>query len=119
MKIICDFEDNWGNQPDLLIYLGKKGSYHQFEEIGDIREVRREIVDAYLSRIEETTQPVHRTDTERLDWLIENHAHVENILYLPDARQYWVYLYLRDEAQYRRYSSSREAIDAAMDEETK
>lgn len=31
---------NWKHQPDRLIYLGKKGSWHQFKKIGDPRRAR-------------------------------------------------------------------------------
>jgi hypothetical protein len=45
---------NWRNQPERLIYIGKKGCWHQFKKIGDDREVWCEVLDADLSRIVET-----------------------------------------------------------------
>ncbi len=45
---------NWVNQPERLIYLGKKGSWHQFKKIGDPREVWCEVLDEDLPSIEET-----------------------------------------------------------------
>jgi len=45
---------NWRNQPDRLIYLGKKDGWHQFKKIGDSREVWCELRDSDLPSIEET-----------------------------------------------------------------
>lgn len=45
---------NWKYQPDRLIYLGKRGSWHQFKKIGDPREVWCEVLDADLHMLEET-----------------------------------------------------------------
>lgn len=45
---------NWKHQPDQLIYLGKKGSWHQFKKIGDPRAVWCEVLDEDLHMIEET-----------------------------------------------------------------
>ena len=45
---------NWKYQSDRLIYLGKKGSWHQFKKIGDPREVWCEILTGDLPQIEET-----------------------------------------------------------------
>lgn len=46
---------NWRHQPDRLIYLGKKGHWHQFKKIGDPRAVWCEVLDEDLHMIEETT----------------------------------------------------------------
>ena len=53
---------NWVNQPDRLVYLGKKGSWHQFKKIGDPREVWCEVLDEDLPSIEET-KPLAATST--------------------------------------------------------
>lgn len=45
---------NWIGQPDRLVYLGKKGSWHQFKKIGDPRDVWCEVLDADLHMLEET-----------------------------------------------------------------
>lgn len=45
---------NWINQPERLVYVGKKGSWHQFKKIGDPREVWCELLDSDLHMIEET-----------------------------------------------------------------
>lgn len=45
---------NWRGQPDRLIYLGKRGNWHQFKKIGDPREVWCEVVDQDLRMLEET-----------------------------------------------------------------
>jgi len=46
---------NWKHaERDQLIYLGKKGSWHQFKKIGDPREVWCEVLDEDLHMIEET-----------------------------------------------------------------
>lgn len=39
---------------DELIYLGKKGAWHQFKKIGDPRDVWCEVLDEDLHMIEET-----------------------------------------------------------------
>jgi hypothetical protein len=47
---------NWKHaQRDRLIYLGKRGVWHQFRKIGDPREVWCEVTDEELHMIEETT----------------------------------------------------------------
>ncbi len=46
---------NWRGQSDRLIYLGKKGSWHQFKKIGDARAIWCEVLDQDLHMIEETT----------------------------------------------------------------
>ena len=53
---------NWRSQPDRLIYLGKRGHWHQFKKIGDPREVWCEVLDGDLHMLEETTpqrEPEH------------------------------------------------------------
>ena len=46
---------NWKHAPhDKLIYLGKKGAWHQFRKIGDPREVWCEVLDEDLTMLEET-----------------------------------------------------------------
>jgi hypothetical protein len=45
---------NWRYQNDKLIYLGKKGSWHQFKKIGDPRAVWCEVLDEDLELLEET-----------------------------------------------------------------
>ena len=47
---------NWAYQNDRLIYVGKKGSWHQFKKIGDARDVWCEVLDGDLHMIEETPQ---------------------------------------------------------------
>lgn len=47
---------NWKDQPDRLIYLGKKGNWHQFKKIGDPRDVWCEALDSDLESFEETFQ---------------------------------------------------------------
>jgi hypothetical protein len=49
---------NWQHAKyDKLIYLGKKGSWHQFKKIGDPREVWCEVLDEDLCLFEETMPP--------------------------------------------------------------
>ena len=55
MKLGCRY--NWKGQSDRLICLGKNGSWHQFEKIGDGRPVWCEVVDADLHMLEETGTP--------------------------------------------------------------
>lgn len=47
---------NWVYQPDRLIYLGRKGAWHQFKKIGDPRSVWCEVLEEDLHQIEETPQ---------------------------------------------------------------
>ena len=47
---------NWKHQPDRLIYLGRKGGWHQFKKIGDPRPVWCEVLDSDLSSLEETRE---------------------------------------------------------------
>jgi hypothetical protein len=53
-KMVRGGRYNWKNQPDRLIYLGKKGGWHQFKKIGDSREVWCEVLDEDLPSLEET-----------------------------------------------------------------
>jgi hypothetical protein len=45
---------NWKGQPERLVYLGKKGFWHQFRKIGDPRPVWCEVLDENLHMLEET-----------------------------------------------------------------
>jgi hypothetical protein len=46
---------NWKHSPqDQLVYIGKKGAWHQFRKIGDPREIWCEVLDGDLHMIEET-----------------------------------------------------------------
>lgn len=45
---------NWIGRPERMVYLGKKGHWHQFSKIGDPRPVWCEVLDRDLSMIEET-----------------------------------------------------------------
>ena len=55
MKLIIGGKYNWKYTPeDKLVYLGKKGVWHQFVKIGDPREVRCEVLDSDLHMLEET-----------------------------------------------------------------
>jgi len=47
-------EYNWRYQNDKLIYLGKKGSWHQFKKIGDPRPVWCEVLDDDIASFEVT-----------------------------------------------------------------
>jgi hypothetical protein len=44
---------NWKNQPERLVYLGKKGSWHQFAKLGT-SDVWREVLDTDLHMLEAT-----------------------------------------------------------------
>ena len=48
---------NWIGQPERLVYLGKKGAWHQFWKPGDVRAVWCEVLDEDLHMLEETTTP--------------------------------------------------------------
>lgn len=45
---------NWIGQPDRLVYLGKKGNWHQFKKIGDERPIWCNVLDEALPRFEKT-----------------------------------------------------------------
>lgn len=47
---------NFKYQRERLIYVGKKGWWHQFRKIGDPRHVWCEVLDEDLHMIEETTE---------------------------------------------------------------
>lgn len=52
---------NWKHQPaDHLVYLGKKGSWHQFKKIGDRREVWCEVLESDLHMIKETKEELSK-----------------------------------------------------------
>lgn len=51
---------NWRNQPERLIYLGKKGCWHQFELVTWPGNVWCEILDYDLKSIEETQQEAQK-----------------------------------------------------------
>lgn len=58
---------NWKHAPqDKLVYIGKKGLWHQFRKIGDPREVWCEVLDEDLHLIEETE--VHKNMTKNDCW---------------------------------------------------
>lgn len=57
MQMIKGEKYNWKHSPwDKLIYLGKKGAWHQFRKIGDPREVWCEVLDSDLHMLEETQE---------------------------------------------------------------
>lgn len=69
---------NWKQSPqDQLIYIGKRGYWHQFKKIGDPREVWCEVADDELDMIEETTQ--QPTDAERLADELRSHIGYLNL----------------------------------------
>lgn len=45
---------NWKGQPERLIYIGKKGSWHQFVKVDRPGVVWCEVLDEDLCRLEET-----------------------------------------------------------------
>lgn len=47
---------NWKQQPERLVYLGKKGVWHQFKKIDDLRDVWCEVLDNDLDMLEKTTE---------------------------------------------------------------
>lgn len=68
MNLVKGGKYNWKNQPERLVYLGKKGSWHQFAKIeypdtdpeqGYPNQVWCEVLDGDLHMLEETvTEPV-------------------------------------------------------------
>ena len=54
MKVGAEY--NFRYQNDKLIYLGKKGAWHQFKKIGDPRPVWAEVTTDDLCMIEETKE---------------------------------------------------------------
>lgn len=65
---------NWRGQPDRLVYLGKKGVWHQFKKLGDPRDVWCEVLTEDLRRLEETPTCVKVKVSEAigpiLDWMV-------------------------------------------------
>ena len=62
MKMTIGGHYNWLGQPDRLVYLGKKGAWHQFSRIGDPRPVWCEVPTGDLHMLEETAavrEPAH------------------------------------------------------------
>lgn len=53
MKPVIGGRYNWRGQSDRLIYLGKKGAWHQFKKVGDPRHVWCEVLDQELHMLEE------------------------------------------------------------------
>lgn len=47
---------NWKGQPEKLIYIGKKGYWHQFVKVESPRTVWCEVPDEDLHMLEETKQ---------------------------------------------------------------
>lgn len=47
---------NWRYQRDKLIYIGKRGSWHQFKRIGDPRPVWCEVLAGDIPMLEETKE---------------------------------------------------------------
>lgn len=54
MKMQIGNQYNWKYQTDRLIYLGKKGHWHQFAKVEDIHTVWCQVMDADLHMLEET-----------------------------------------------------------------
>ena len=55
-KMVREERYNWIGQRDRLIYLGKRGNWHQFKKIGDPRDVWCEVVDGNLHMLERTVE---------------------------------------------------------------
>jgi hypothetical protein len=45
---------NWRNQPERLIYVGKKGVWNQFEKVDEPGEIWCEVLDADMYMLERT-----------------------------------------------------------------
>ena len=56
-KMVMHGRYNWKTQPERLIYLGKKGGWHQFKNIDDTRAVWCEVPDGDLRSFEQTGEP--------------------------------------------------------------
>lgn len=54
MKLCVGDKYNWVNQSERLIYIGKKGCWHQFAEVEYPEIVWCEALDSSLAMIEET-----------------------------------------------------------------
>ena len=62
---------NWKNQPERLIYIGKKGNWHQFVKVDARDIVWCEVLDSDLHMFEET-----QAISEPVAWIDENHSGV-------------------------------------------
>jgi len=47
---------NWKYQPERLVYIGKKGNWHQFELVGKPGKVWCEVLDKDLENFEKTAE---------------------------------------------------------------
>ena len=54
--MIVDGRYNWKNQPERLVYLGKKGNWHQFAKVENLNVVWCEVLDEDLHMLEETKE---------------------------------------------------------------
>jgi hypothetical protein len=73
---------NWKYQKDYIIYLGKKGFWHQFKKISDPRPVWCEILDEDIPKLEESDSHIRheifreelRTEISKIyvDFIAEN-----------------------------------------------
>lgn len=54
MKLTLDGRYNWIGETDRLVYLGKRGVWHQFRKIVDALPVWCEVLDEHLNQLEET-----------------------------------------------------------------
>lgn len=56
MNMVIGGKYNWINQPQRLVYLGKKGSWHQFALISNPTRVWCEVLTSDLFMLEETEE---------------------------------------------------------------
>lgn len=56
MNMKLDGRYNWKNQPERLIYIGRKGLWHQFVKVDNPRMVWCEVLTEDLNRLEETKE---------------------------------------------------------------
>lgn len=54
MNMILGYKYNWKNQAERLIYVGKKGSWHQFTLVTHPNKIWCEVLDEDLCMLEET-----------------------------------------------------------------
>jgi hypothetical protein len=54
MKMVIGGKYNWKNQPERLVYVGKKGAWHQFAKIEELGEIWCEVLTEDLRMLEET-----------------------------------------------------------------
>lgn len=54
---------NWIGQPERLIYVGKEGSWHQFEKVGEPGKVWCEVLESDLHMLEASSDSAHITET--------------------------------------------------------